>query len=310
LCADNVPVAEGKFAASIDFGPQFASTAGRYIEIDVRRDTGLSCSNATGFTTLSPRQQVTAAPLAVHAKSAFALASADGSIPNALFVGNSGLIGIGTTTPGHSVTIAKPAPTIALQDTDSTGTAGGQQVGYVSYRDSANVERAWVGYGSAGDPDFSIINARPSGDIVLNSLGSGRVGIGTASPLAALDVRGDIRLGTSGQFQAAAGDERLRTIRGTVNWNGAIIRGQGFTSTRVAEGDYLITFTTPFSEAPSVTATVDDNLDSISLFHYYVAGIYSSTTNSVRIRVRGHSSSTFPTGRIDQPFHFIVVGPR
>ncbi|MCC7290971.1 MAG: hypothetical protein IT449_02795 [Phycisphaerales bacterium] len=80
-----------------------------------------------------------------------------------------GNVGIGTLAPTHTMHIANAAPTIALQDTDSTT----QQVGYVSYRDSANAERAWVGYGSPGDPDFSIVNARPDGDIVLAAFGAG-----------------------------------------------------------------------------------------------------------------------------------------
>lgn len=310
LCVDNVTVTDGKFTTTIDFGSAFATTAGRFLEIEVRRDTGLGCGNASGFVTLTPRQPITPAPRATAASVANALGSPNGTTPNAVIVDNNANIGIGTSTPGHSVTIAKPAPTLALQDSDSTGATGGQQVGYLSYRDSANVERGWVGYGTAGSPVFSVVNARQSGHIALLTFNGGNVGIGTTAPAATLDVRGDIRLGSSGQLEAVAGEERLRTIRGSVNWNGAILRGRGFTSTRVNEGDYLITFTTPFSDVPTVTANVDDVTDSITLFHYYVAGVFATTTNSVRIRVRGHSSSTFPNGRIDQPFHFIVVGPR
>src|SRR5262245_27774018 len=69
-CADNVPVVDGVFTTTIDFGAQFTSTGQRFIEIDVRRDTGLGCESSAGFLTLGPRQPVTAAPTAVHAKSA------------------------------------------------------------------------------------------------------------------------------------------------------------------------------------------------------------------------------------------------
>ncbi len=185
-CVDNVSVTNGLFVATIDFGQQFAAPAARFLEIEVRVDTGLNCANSTGYTLLAQRQSLTAAPLANHAKSAFALDAADGSPANALIVDNNGNIGIGTTTPGHSVTIANTAPTIALQDTDSST----QQVGYVSYRDSANIERAWVGYGTVGDPDFSIVNARTGGDVVLTPFAGnvllagngGKVGVGTSSP--------------------------------------------------------------------------------------------------------------------------------
>jgi len=56
LCVDNVSVVEGVFTVQLDFGPQFATTEQRYLEIDVRRDTSLNCGIATGFVLMSPRQ--------------------------------------------------------------------------------------------------------------------------------------------------------------------------------------------------------------------------------------------------------------
>ncbi len=75
LCTDNVAVANGLFTTQLDFGAQFAGQQ-RYLEIDVRPDTGLPCSNSTGFTTLGPRQALTAAPNADFALSAATAASA------------------------------------------------------------------------------------------------------------------------------------------------------------------------------------------------------------------------------------------
>ena len=191
-CLDNVSVIDGKFTATIDFGQQFAATGSRFLEIDVRSDTGLSCANTTGYSLLGPRQLVTAAPMAIHAKSAFALDAADGVPANAVFVDNAGKIGIGTTAPTHSVHIATVGPTLALQDTS----AAAQQAGYISYRDNANIERAWVGYGTAGSPDFTVLNARAGGDLVLRTIGGGgcvvlpsdSLGIGTAAPFTSLHI--------------------------------------------------------------------------------------------------------------------------
>jgi hypothetical protein len=194
-CVDNVPVVDGVFTTPIDFGQQFATPAARFLQIELRADAGLTCATTTGFTVLSSRQALTATPLANHAKSAFALDAADGSPTNAVFVDNAGKVGIGTATPTHSIHVTTLGPTIALQDTNATS----QQAGYVSYRDNANVERAWVGYGTPGSPDFSIVNARATGKIVLATLGGGSVylptdslGIGTATPFTSLHIANEV----------------------------------------------------------------------------------------------------------------------
>jgi hypothetical protein len=195
-CVDNVTVVDGVFTATIDFGQQFATTAARFLQVDVRADTGLTCTTATGFTPLSQRQALTATPLANHAKSAFALDAADGSPANAVFVDNAGKVGIGTATPTHSVHVATIGPTLALQDTSPAA----QQAGYISYRDNANIERAWVGYGTPGSPHFSVLNARPTGKIELRTLGGGGsvflptdfLGIGTSTPFNPVHIASDL----------------------------------------------------------------------------------------------------------------------
>ncbi len=98
LCADNVSVSNGVFTTLLDFGAVFGSAA-RFLEIDVRSDTGLDCSTAAGFTILGPRQSITPAPVATHALHANALDAPDGAPVNAVFVDNAGFVGIGTTLP-------------------------------------------------------------------------------------------------------------------------------------------------------------------------------------------------------------------
>jgi hypothetical protein len=75
LCSDNISVTAGKFAVSLNFGSQFAGQR-RWLQIEVRADTGAACAAGAGFTTLGPRQEVTLAPHAAFALNAEIAASA------------------------------------------------------------------------------------------------------------------------------------------------------------------------------------------------------------------------------------------
>ncbi|MCX5688924.1 MAG: hypothetical protein NTV94_03905 [Planctomycetota bacterium] len=78
LCADDIDVAAGRFATTLDFGAVFSGQK-RFLEIEVRQDSGLECSNASGYTLLVSRQELTAAPnaaFAVNAASATMAANA------------------------------------------------------------------------------------------------------------------------------------------------------------------------------------------------------------------------------------------
>jgi len=261
LCADNVAVVEGVFTAQLDFGPQFATTAQRHLEIEVRLDTGLACGDVTGFVVLAPRQQLTAAPMASHANSAFALDALDGSPTGAVFVDNVGNVGIGTTgttaklhvkgegdtSPDSGTPIAKfsrgnadnflamyadisgnyivaddptnnqkdlrlqtrnnrsivlepngagrvvlssDIPVVTLYDSGPVST----QAGYIDFNSSAG-EMAWVGYGTAGSPHFSVVNARSGGNIEIRAFGSGgdivlAPGAGGAVSVPVLEITG------------------------------------------------------------------------------------------------------------------------
>ncbi len=373
ICLDNVTVNNGRFTARLDFGAAFAGQQ-RFLEIEVRQDTGATCSDSSGYTVLSPRLELTVAPNAAFALTATnatqlggqapafytnaanltgALPSSSlaGSYSGALTLSNAsnsfsgsgaglinlsasnlssgtladarlstniprldtgntfgntinsfmGLVGIGTTSPNpnHLLHLFGTTPSIAIQDADSTT----QQVGYVDFRDSANTSQGWVGFGSAGDPDFSIINARTGGDIVLSTLGGGKVGIGTASPAAALDVRGDIRLGPTGQFRATSGEENLRIIRGVIEYDGVILSGTGFTVTHPPTGSsqYTITFTTPFAGRPALTVTTEylptGSLNTIAQSQFV-------TSTSADVWTRDSDGA-----RVSR-FSFIAIGPR
>jgi hypothetical protein len=88
--------------------------------------------------------------------------------------------------------------------------------------------------------------------IIMNN---GFVGIGTTNPAAQLDVRGNVKMGATGQYFATGGAENLRIVRGIVQPTGSIFNGTGFTITHVSTGTYSITFSPAFADVPSLTIT-------------------------------------------------------
>lgn len=69
LCADDVPVVDGRFTVLLDPGEEFAGLLreARSIRVLVRPDTGLACDNEADFVPLSPTQPFTRSPLATRA---------------------------------------------------------------------------------------------------------------------------------------------------------------------------------------------------------------------------------------------------
>jgi hypothetical protein len=90
LCTDNLNVTDGLFTVPLDFGAQFAGQE-RFLEIDVRTDSGRDCTNAAGFVILSPRQALTATPNALNADRLDGLESTAflQSVPNPLTLNGS-----------------------------------------------------------------------------------------------------------------------------------------------------------------------------------------------------------------------------
>ena len=158
-------------------------------------------------------------------------------------------------------------------------------------------------YDAAGDRAqifaFNYTTATPR-HLILQDLPGANVGIGTSSPLAKLDVRGDIRMGSSGQLRATAGEENLRLLRGNVDGNGTILNGTGFTVVRFAEGIYDITFVPSFAGVPTVTANAHRPAGNLRW-----PTQFDLTSSGVRIYTE------FSAGdRTDSDFSFCVIGPR
>jgi hypothetical protein len=127
---------------------------------------------------------------------------------------------------------------------------------------------------------------------------AGRVGIGTTTPFAALDVRGDILLGPNDDLFAASGEENLRIIRGVVAANLLTLAGDGFVPYPLAPTGYHIYFAVPFVDQPAATVSVISNDLSMR------AVIQSLTTGALDLVIVNDG------GPVISDFSFIVMGKR
>jgi hypothetical protein len=287
----NVSVDDGLFTAEINAGDQFGASAfngqARWLQIEVCTD-----GSCTSSTVLGPRQALTAAPYALG----------PWQIVGTNLNYSGGNVGIGTSAPAHPLHIKSNAPAVILEDT----AIASNQAGYLGFWNSTT-ETGWMGYGNAGSPDMTLANARPSGAIVLWANGerlrvnsAGNVGIGTSAPTGKLDVRGTIKVGTSGEYFVPAADGfNLRIVRGVVSNVGTRVFGTGFAASRTGTGVYEITFDTAFVDQPSITATCQHpSLDRIAIISTHFA-------SSCTIRVVSGSGTP-----VDCYFDIIAIGRR
>lgn len=98
LCANDVSVVAGAFTAELDFGSVFDATR-RYVEIEYRSDTGLTCSDATGYVAASSRGELLAQPTALYALAAENTTRLNGQ--SASFYQNAANLTSGTIPPGR-----------------------------------------------------------------------------------------------------------------------------------------------------------------------------------------------------------------
>jgi hypothetical protein len=95
IAADNVNVVNGLFTVTLDFGAGTFTGDARWLEIAVRSPAGSGT-----YTTLSPRQALTATPYALFARAPWRTGSC-----GVLSYGD-GSVGIGTPSPGSPLTVA------------------------------------------------------------------------------------------------------------------------------------------------------------------------------------------------------------
>ncbi len=289
----NITATAGIFSVVLNSSDQFGSQAfngdARWLQVEVCADS--TCSSTT---VLGPRQPITGAP--------YALGPWQLNGTNLSYM--QGKVGIGTTTPAYPLHVKATGPALILEDKALSS----QQAGYVAFWNSTS-ETGWFGYGTPGSAVMTMANARPGGDIALWSSGermrvtsNGNVGVGTSTPASRLEVRGDIRLGSVGEYFAPSSSENLRIVRGKVSAAGGVAFGSGYTVTRTAVGVYSVSFSPAFpsGQYPIVTASAESN-GTVARF----AMINSPSNFAVVIRTVNGSGTT-----ADTDFYFIAVGPR
>src|SRR5262249_52377208 len=131
-------------------------------------------------------------------------------------------VGIGTTNPLRALQIgASPDAAFTFEPADASPNAG-----YIRFGD----QTGWkLHFGRSRERSGGPPNSGTTGAL-MTLQDNGNVGIGTTSPQAKLDVRGDVKLGTNGQLFAPGSEENLRIIRGEVDKDGNIFLGSGFTA--------------------------------------------------------------------------------
>jgi hypothetical protein len=165
-------------------------------------------------------------------------------------------VGVGTTVPTVPLHVKAAGQGVRIEGQS----AGVDNSAYLAFATGAGTDLGYVGDGASGDNNLYVTSY--SGNVILYTAAGasvaatsdGNVGIKTPAPTAALDVRGDIKLGDAGQYQAAASPEPLRIVRGIASGAGGLISGTGCSASRLATGTYRITFAEPFGDYPTVTA--------------------------------------------------------
>jgi hypothetical protein len=276
---NNLTVAGGLFTVQLNAGGQFGAAAfngdARWLQIAVRSPAG-----SGPFTTLSPRQLITATPYAAFAARPWVTSGSNISY-------TAGNVGVGTEAPQASVHVNTPGEGIRIQGP----TTGSLNQTWMSFMDAASNRIGYVGDGSTSDG--SVYLTADSGNVILYTA-AGAALTATAS--------GAVKLGTQAEYFATAGEENLRIIRGMVDGAGNVVLGSGFQVSHGApgSGEYTVTFNTPFTGPPVVTATAQNSIQQRSIWVHSVGG--SASVVSFR--------TSFGATPTDANFYFIAIGPR
>ncbi len=230
-----VTIADGIFTAAIDFGASAFTEDARWLEI------GVDVAGGSSYTWMSPRQRVTAAPMAVYA-----LHGGDSPwvLNGANIYYNSGRVGVGTAEPGYPLTVIG-AMNYSICGISTSGSAGiyGQANGTSGQGvlgrnwSSSGATRGVAGYvESPTGAGIHGTNAATSGSAIAvhgetssptgfggyfdgRGYFSDRLGIGVADPTAMLDVAGTAKVtGLQLTTSPVAGHVLTSDASGNATW--------------------------------------------------------------------------------------------
>jgi hypothetical protein len=184
----NVDVSKGVLAVDLDFGSGAFNGEKRYLEISVANPAG-----STSYSTLDPRQEITAVPYALHALNGGGGGGGQWQlVGNAITNTNSGFVGINGSSPLTSAEVfGVRSPATSGYGGMYMSTAGNQGEPFYGY--DAGGLRAWT-YLEGSTQSWKLFNG---GDRLTVTSG-GNVGVGTTSPSSKLQVAGMIHSTTGG----------------------------------------------------------------------------------------------------------------
>jgi len=325
LTKDNVALVKGVFTVSLDFGAAAFTGNARWLQVAVRSPAG-----AGTFTTLTPRQPITATPQATYASQTRGIeVDADGH----LGVGVAPVPGFGTRVHADGNVAVTSGFGFFVRNPEGTGNNGGLRSdpnGDVSLYSGGNPQMYLTAEGNVGmgvnHPGAKLhvrnistvsnpaVAIEGNGQAFMRFLPQGQGNILTTGDIGFphfdepvlyirnFDPAARIAFsGAEGTRYPPSGMEDLRILRGRILGDGTIEAGLGFTVARADVGEYVITYTQPFSGDPSVTATVNSAGFSAAFVEMRANSATSCAPQVIRRSDGNH---------VDGHFNFIAIGPR
>lgn len=181
------PVSDGLFTVELDFGGGVFDGGERWLEVDVRDGSSIQ-----PYTTLTPRQPLTAAPYALYALGGPGGGSSPWELNGGDVYYNAGNVGIGTSSPGAKLDVRSSIRSYRRQ---TFPTPGFEEIAINGSEINSDGTGGLTGLGPLRLNNTSSFN-------VFVAQGGGNLGVGTASGVTRLHVDGgsDAAPGGGGYF--------------------------------------------------------------------------------------------------------------